>query len=101
MNETTQGRLQQALALTVEMLDAAAQGNWALVNELDARRQVHLQRVHGGALGEEHRQALQALQAHNRAVLERAGQVRDAVELQLSQHQYNHRALRTYVASAR
>jgi hypothetical protein len=43
---------------------------------------------------------LAALQAQNRALLERAQQVRDDVEQQLSQHQYNHRALRAYVTSA-
>jgi hypothetical protein len=101
MNDAAQTELQRALALTVEMIDAAAHDNWMLVTELDARRQVHLQQVQHNALAAEHSETLQALQAHNRALLERAEQVRETVEQQLGQHQYNHRALRTYISSAR
>lgn len=95
-----QAELQHALTLTVEMIDAAGQGNWTLVNELDAQRQIHLQRLRHDTLTAQHREALQVLQAQNRVLLERAGQVRESVEHQLSQHQYNHRALRTYITSA-
>lgn len=100
MNDAALTELQHALSLTVEMIDAAAHDNWTLVTELDARRQVHLQQVSSDTLGIQHRETLQALQAHNDALLERAEQVRNGVEQQLSQHQYNHRALRTYVTSA-
>ncbi|MFC3652663.1 flagellar protein FliT [Dyella humi] len=100
MNEATQNELQRALALTVEMIDAAARDNWTLVTELDAQRQVHLQQIQHDTLAAQHREALQTLQVHNRALLERAEQVRETVEQQLSQHQYNHRALRTYITSA-
>jgi flagellar protein FliT len=101
MKDALHMALQRALALTLEMVDAAERDNWDRVSELDAQRQVHLQHMETGALGMQHREALQALQAHNRALLERAGQVRETVEQQLSQHQYNHRALRTYMTSAR
>lgn len=101
MNGIVHDELQHALTLTIAMSEAAAHDNWALVVELDARRQVHLQHMRRGDLDAQHRDALAALQAHNRALLERAEQVRDAVERQISQHQYNHRALRTYVSSTR
>ena len=92
--------LQQALALTVEMVDAASHGDWARVSELDARR-VSLLPAETGSFGLQHRDTLQALHAHNQALLARAEQTREQVEQQLSQHQYNHRALQTYVTSAR
>lgn len=101
MTSQAQDALQQALALTMQMSEAAADGNWTLVTELDAQRQVPLQHMQNASLDNRHRDALASLQAHNRAVLERAQQVRDAVENQLSQHQYNHRALRSYVSSSR
>lgn len=101
MTAHVQDALQQALALTILMSEAASEDNWTLVAELDAQRQVPLQRVQGATLDSRHRDPLASLEAHNRAVLERAQQVRDAVEQQLSQHQYNHRALRSYVSSSR
>lgn len=100
MNDAALIQLQHALALTVQMTDAAEQGDWTLVNELDAQRQAHLQQVRHDSLAMQHREALQALQNRNRALLERAEQVREMVEQQLSQHQYNHRALRSYVSSS-
>jgi hypothetical protein len=101
MTSQVQDALQQALALTLQMSEAACDGNWTLVAELDAQRQMPLRHMQGASLGSQHRDALAALEAHNRAVLERAQQVREAVENQLSQHQYNHRALRSYVSSSR
>lgn len=101
MNDVVLTSLQHALTLTVEMIDAAAHDNWTLVAELDEQRQVHLQHVQAGTLDPQCRETLQVLQAHNHALLERAEQVRDRVGQQLSQHQYNHRALQTYVTSAR
>ena len=101
MNDAALVSLQHALALTVEMIDAATHDNWTLVTELDERRQLHLQPVQTTMLDPQCRETLQVLQAHNRALLERAEQARDRVEQQLSQHQYNHRALQTYVTSAR
>ena len=101
MNDAAHDDLQCALALTVQMIGAATHDNWTLVNELDAQRQRYLQQVQAGALGMQHRETLQALHAHNRSLLEYAEQLRETVEQQLSQHRYNHRALRTYVTSAR
>lgn len=100
MTDAVQIQLQHALALTMQMSDAAGQGNWTLVNELDTQRQLHLQQIRHDSLTTQHHEALQALQAHNRTLLARAEQVRETVEQQLSQHQYNHRALRSYVSSS-
>lgn len=100
MTDAVFNALQQALALTVEMIDAASHGDWTMVNELDARRQALLP-AETCSLGLQHRETLQALHAHNQALLARAEQVREQFEQQLSQHQYNHRALQTYVTSAR
>ncbi|GGA27637.1 hypothetical protein [Dyella nitratireducens] len=101
MTSSVQDALQQALALTIQMSDAASDGNWTLVAELDAQRQIPLQHVQNASLDIQHRDTLAALQAYNRAVLERTQQVHDSIEQQLSQHQYNHRALRSYVSSSR
>lgn len=100
MNDIALNSLQNALALTVEMINAAECDNWTLVGELDERRQFHLQQLQAVTLDSQHGEALQALQAQNQKLLERAEYVRNAVEQQLSQHQYNHRALQTYVTSA-
>jgi hypothetical protein len=101
MSDAIERPLQQALALTMDMLAAATQDNWTLVTELDTRRQAYLQQIHDAAIDPQHRHTLRTLEANNRALLERVTQVREGVELQLSQHQYNHRALRTYVSSTR
>jgi hypothetical protein len=101
MSHHAQEALQQALALTIRMSEAAATGNWTLVTELDAQRQLPLQHMQDSSFDLRHRDALASLEAHNRAVLERAHQVREAVEQQLSQHQYNYRALQSYVSSSR
>src|SRR5690349_15537115 len=57
--------LQHALTLTVEMIDAAAHGNWTLVTELDERRQFHLQQLQAATLDSHHHEMLQALQTQN------------------------------------
>jgi hypothetical protein len=100
MTDVVFNALQQALSLTVEMIDAASQGDWTMVSELDARRQALLP-AEIGAFDMQHRETLHALHTHNQVLLARAEQVREQVEHQLSQHQYNHRALQTYVTSAR
>jgi hypothetical protein len=100
MTDAVFNALQQALALTVEMLDAASHGDWTMVSGLDARRQALLP-AETGSFGAQHRETLQALHTHNQTLLARAEQAREQVEQQLSQHQYNHRALQTYVTSAR
>lgn len=101
MTSPAQDALQAALALTIQMSEAAADGNWTLVTELDAQRQIPLRHMQAISFDQRHREALASLEAHNRAVLDRVQGVRDAVEQQLSRHQYNYRALRSYVSSSR
>ncbi|RDS81856.1 hypothetical protein [Dyella psychrodurans] len=100
MNDPAHEGLERALEITAQMIEAARDENWSHVLELDARRQAYLQQVQAGAVGPRHRQALLALQVHNQTLLERAGLAHHAVEQQLGQHQYNHRALRTYIVSS-
>ncbi|RUL76142.1 hypothetical protein [Dyella choica] len=100
MSGTVQDELHEALALTIEMCAAAGDGNWTLVAELDKKRQLHLQRMQSESLGMQQHEALAALQTQNNALLERAREVHAVVEEQLSQHQYKHRALRSYVTSS-
>lgn len=100
MSDLAHANLQRALDITVEMIDAATSDNWPRVVELDAQRQVCLEHFQAGAAGPQHRDALLALQVHNRALLERANLAHEAVERQLNQHQYNHRALQTYITSS-
>jgi hypothetical protein len=100
MNDLIHASLQRALEITIEMMDAATSDNWAYVVQLDAQRQVYLDQVSAGTTGPEHRETLLALQAHNHAVLERANLAHQQIEQQLGQHQYNHRALRTYITSS-
>lgn len=100
MNDPLHAKLRRALDITVEMIDAATSENWSRVVELDAQRQVYLKQVPASAAGAEHREALLALQVHNRALLERANLAHEALQQQLGQHQYNHRALRTYIISS-
>jgi hypothetical protein len=100
MNDPAHLGLQRALEITAEMIDAAQGDNWPHVLELDARRQVCLVQARAGALGPEHRQALLSLQVHNQVLLERASLAHQAVEQQIGRHQYNHRALRTYIVSS-
>lgn len=100
MSDAVHQDLQRALVLTIEMVEAAMHDNWTLVSELDGQRHRHLQHAHG-AFGAEHYETLQLLHAHNGTLLERVEQVRSAAEQQLNQHQYNHRALQTYMTSAR
>lgn len=97
MSDLARANLQRALDITVEMIDAAISDNWPRVVELDAQRQVCLEQFQAGP---QHREALLALQVHNRTLLERAHRAHDMVQQQLGRHQYNHRALRTYITSS-
>ncbi|GAB2563903.1 hypothetical protein ISP15_05115 [Dyella jejuensis] len=99
MDDPTQAALQRALDITLAMTEAASSDNWTLVAELDEQRRTVLPKA--DTAGSQHRETLLALEAHNRALLERAGLVRAAMEQQISRHQYNHRALRTYITSSR
>jgi hypothetical protein len=97
MNDPVHAKLRRALDITIEMIDAATSENWSRVIELDTQRQAYLKQVPASA---EHREALLALQVHNQVLLERANLSHQALQRQLGQHQYNHRALRTYITSS-
>jgi hypothetical protein len=101
MNEAASAELQQALELTVGMLDAAAGNNWDRVGQLDAERQRRLRKRGTAALNADERRIVSTLLTHNQTLLAHADAARAALREQLDQHQYNHRALRTYIASSR
>ncbi|HTV86120.1 MAG TPA: flagellar protein FliT [Dyella sp.] len=101
MNEPASAPLTRALELTVGMLDAAAGDNWDRVSQLDAERQRSLRKCGAEPLGAGERQLVAALLKHNQTLLALAEGARAALHKQLDQHRYNHRALRTYIASSR
>lgn len=100
MNEAASAELQRALELTVGMLDAAAGNNWDRVSQLDAERQRRLRKRDAASLSADDRQIVATLLKHNQTLLAHADAARAALRKQLDQHQYNHRALRTYIASS-
>lgn len=100
MSNLAQASLQRALEITADMIDAATSGNWMHVVELDVERQACLEQAQTGATGLQHRAILLALKAHNQTLMEHANLARETIEQQLGQHQYNHRALRTYINSS-
>jgi hypothetical protein len=97
MSDTTDAGLQRALDLTVQMLAAADEGQWEHVVELDAERQPFIQQHR---LDPRSHELLITLHQHNERLLEHAAAARGAVERELGQHQYNHRALNVYIASS-
>jgi hypothetical protein len=101
MNDAASAELQRALELTVGMLDAAAGNNWDRVDQLDAERQRNLRKRGTAPLNAGERQIVSTLLTHNQALLAHADAARAALREQIDQHQYNHRALRTYIASSR
>ncbi|GFZ86285.1 flagellar protein FliT [Dyella caseinilytica] len=100
MNEAARADLQQALQITVEMLDAATGNNWDWVSQLDAERHRELQKCKGSPLSDRDRQIIATLRRHNETLMAHAEAARAALKAQLDQHQYNHRALRTYISSS-
>jgi hypothetical protein len=98
MSGAAHAPLQQALDISTQMLDAADQGLWSRVAELDTERQTWIRQQHPA--NQPNIEALTTLQEHNRILLDRAGVAREGVERQLGQHKYNHRALSTYIASS-
>jgi hypothetical protein len=92
--------LQDALQLTVEMLDAANGGNWERVSQLDAERDRLLRKRQADSLSSADRETIAALLTHNQTLMAHAEAARNAVQGQLDQHQYKHRALRTYISSS-
>ncbi len=97
MSDTNDAGLQRALDITAQMLSAADEGQWEHVVELDAERQPLIQQHR---LDPRSHDLLVALQQHNERLLEHAATARGAVERELGQHQYNHRALSVYIASS-
>jgi hypothetical protein len=97
MSDSVHAGLQRALDITVQMLAAAADGQWQQVIELDVERQPCL-RQHGYDPGS--RELLTTLYQHNEHLLRRADDARETLERELSRHKYNHRALSVYMASS-
>ncbi|GLQ99920.1 flagellar protein FliT [Dyella mobilis] len=100
MKKGAHPNVQQALRVTQEMLDAANVGNWDRVSQLDAERHRLLQTWKPVAATPADRDAITALQNHNQTLMAHAEAARAAVKQELDQHQYNHRALATYISSA-
>lgn len=102
MSDGAHAALQRALQITARMLDAAASDDWSQVINLDAERQPLIRQASSdGGPNISDRDLLQALHEHNHVLLERATTACETVERRLSQHKYNHRALRTYITSSR
>jgi hypothetical protein len=100
MNEVVGVDLQRALQITVEMLDAAAGNNWDRVRQLDAERHCLLHKRAAGPLSGDDRQIIATLLRHNQTLKAHADAAQAILKRQLDQHQYNHRALRTYISSS-
>jgi hypothetical protein len=100
MNDTAHADLQRALQITVEMLDAAAGNNWDRVSQLDAERHRQLRKRQADLLSEQDRQIVATLLRHNQTLMAHADMARATLKKQLDEHQYNHRALRTYISSS-
>jgi hypothetical protein len=100
MSQAAHPDLQRALQVTVEMIDAAVGGNWDRVNQLDRDRDRLLRKHRADPVTVHDRDTITALIAHNRTLMAHAEAAREAVRQRLDQHQYNHRALRTYIASS-
>jgi hypothetical protein len=100
MNEAAHADLQRALQITIEMLDAAAGNNWDRVGQLDVERDRQLRKRQADSLSDQDRQIIGAVLRHNQTLMAHADAARATVKKQLEQHQYNHRALRTYISSS-
>jgi hypothetical protein len=100
MSDASHADLQRALQITVEMLDAAAGDNWDRVRQLDAERDQLLRKHPADVRNGNERETIAALLTHNQTLMVHAEAARDAVKRQLDQHQYKHRALRTYLSSS-
>jgi hypothetical protein len=100
VSDAAHAELQHALQITVEMLDAAAGNNWDRVSQLDAERDRVLRKHSVEPVSGADREIIARLLAHNQTLAAHAGLARDAVQRQLDEHQYKHRALRTYISSS-
>lgn len=100
MNGAGTSPLERAVALTLRMTEAAGNHDWNLVAQLEPVRQVCLDEVRAQPLKSTQRPLLIALDGHNRRLIELAGQAYRRAEEQLGRHQYNHRALASYIDSS-
>lgn len=97
MSDSAYDGLQSALDITLQMLAAAADGQWQRVVELEAERQSCIGQHDDDPRS---RELLTTLHQHNEQLLKRADVEREALERELSRHKYNHRALSVYIASS-
>jgi hypothetical protein len=100
MSDAAHADLQRALQITVEMLDAGVGNNWDRVGQLDAERLRVLHKRRIEALSDDDRQIVAALLKYNQTLLAHADAARGMLKKQMDEHQYNHRALRTYISSS-
>jgi hypothetical protein len=100
MNDVTHGEWQRALRITIDMLEAAVAGNWDRVSQLDAERQRSLRKRPVNPLSAEDRQIIAAMRNHNKTLMVYADAARATLKQQLDSHQYNRRALQTYIRSS-
>lgn len=100
MSEAAHADLQDALQITLEMLDAANSGNWERVSQLDSERDRLLRKRQADVLTPDDHETITTLLAHNQMLQAHAEAAHEAVKQQLDQHQYNHNALRTYISSS-
>jgi hypothetical protein len=99
MSDNPNPALQHALALTRQMLLASESRDWERVADLNAQRRSLIH--NGGAPAAPDREALQTLIAQNEQLAQCVAAERDTVQRELGQHNYNRRALSTYIASSR
>ena len=100
MNEAARIDLPRVLQITIDMLDAAAGGNWDRVSQLDAERNRHLRKQGAGSLTESDRQIIATVVKHNQTLKAHADVARTALKQQLDRQPYNRRALQTYIRSS-
>ncbi len=89
--------LATALDVTEQMLSASRHGNWLAVADLDIKRQRVLQEGFTAQPGDQ--ASLGLLIEKNDALMQIAAAAFGAIEHELGQHQYNHKALNVYMSS--
>ena len=86
------------MCLSVQMLEAAATGNWTGVVTLRLEYQDLLRR--DLPANDATRRALLVLQQQNQDLLDLTGHARAGIARELGQHREKHRALNAYLVSA-
>jgi hypothetical protein len=100
MSDAAPADLQRALQITIEMLEAAVGSNWDRVCQLDVERQRQLRKCGTASLSSDDRQIVATMLKHNQSLMVHADAARAILQQQLDRHQYNHRALQTYISSS-